>query len=370
MKRIINRVKIGAIKTVIFISKKFNLVRKNLFHTSPLKFLIISTTGIGDTLWGTPAIRALKETYQGCYIGVLTNPIGFELLKENPNIDELFIFRRGLRGISSLTTLLKALRQKKFEVAFVFHASDRIIWPLAFFTGASKIIGVNGKCKGLDFILTNPVMLPENLHGVEARLALVKQIGAVAKQKAIEMFLTKKDREWAKQLIKDKGIIEGSLIVGLHPGAQKPYKCWPADNFINLGNEMVKRFKCTVLLTGNGNEAELADKVASKIDSAISLAGKLTIRETAAIIEKMNIFITNDTGPMHIAFALETPTIALFSPTDPDLCGPYKALGKFKVIAKSMVCNPCIGKNCDNPKCMEQITIKEAIAEVEHILKD
>lgn len=362
-------IKTTLIKGLINLSN-FLGMKKNLPSTRPERFLIISTTGIGDTLWGTPSIRALKETYQKSYVGVLTNSAGFELLKENPNIDNFFIFKKRLSGILSLPFLLISLRQKKFEVAFIFHASDRIIWPLVFLTGAGKIIGVDSSSKSLDFILTDTVSLPNKLHGVEARLALIKQVGAVAKQKAIEIFLTDRDRELAKQLLKEKGFTNNSFLVGLHPGAQKPYKCWPADNFIKLGNEIVRKFKCAVIVTGNDNETGLADIVSSHIDGAISVAGKLTIRETAALIEKMNIFITNDTGPMHIALALKTSTIALFSPTDPKLCGPHKASGKFRVIAKPKICDPCIGKNCATPGCMEQIKVEEVIAEIESLLEN
>lgn len=355
------------IKTVINLAKQINFIDIN-YCAVPSKFLVISTTGIGDTLWGTPAIRALKETYPESYIGVLTTHLGFELLQENPNIDDLFIFKRGLGGFFLLPALLKALRQKKFEVVFIFHASDRIIWPLAFFTGAGRIIGVNGSSKGLDFILTDAVHLPQNLHGVEARLSLIDQVGVTAENKTIEMFLTEQERTWAEIFLRDNDIEGNTLLVGLHPGAQKTYKCWPTDNFVKLGNELIKKFNCVVIVTGNRDEMLLANMVSSQINGAISFAGTLTLRQTAAIIEKMDIFIANDTGPMHIAYALRTPTIALFAPTDPERCGPYRASGPYVVITKPKICNPCIGKKCEVSKCMEQITIEEVLQAAESLL--
>jgi lipopolysaccharide heptosyltransferase II len=360
MKKIFKDIKILVIKVVIDFFNTIGM-KKNLPHAKPERFLVISTTGIGDTLWGTPAIRALKEKYPLSYIGFLTNPHGIELLKGNPNIDELFVFHRGFKGLSSLPGLLKSLREKKFEVIFIFHASDRIIWPLAFFTGAGKIIGITANTKGLDFILTNPISLSDNLHGIEMRLELIKEVDAIAEKKFIDIYLNNDDREWAEQFLKNKKINTDSPVTGLHPGAQKEYKCWPKENFINLGNEIIKRFNCLVIVTGNNEEKPLANRIASQMSNAISVAGALSIRETAALIEKMDLFITNDTGPMHMAYALKTPTIALFSPTDPVLCGPYKAQGKFKVIYKQVICNPCKGKSCDKPKCMEQIAVTEVL---------
>lgn len=301
-----------AIKSIITLAKQLNFPKRNI-QAAPSRFLVISTTGIGDTLWGTPAIRALKETYPGCYIGVLTNPSGFQVLKENPNIDDFFIFERGFNGFLKLPGLIKSLRQRKFEVAFIFHASDRIIWPICFFTGASEIIGICGQSKDLDFILTSAIDSQKDIHGIETRLKLVQNVGASTIDRAVSIQLTGKDREMAKRFLKKNNINEDSLLIGLHPGAQKPFKCWPSKNFIAVGNILADKLRCKIIVTGDASEKALAQGIASKIKGATSVAGRFSLRETAAIIEKMDIFITNDTGPMHIAFALKTPTIALFS---------------------------------------------------------
>lgn len=121
------------IRWIVTQSRRFDIPGRNFPETSPTRFLVVSTTGIGDTLWGTPAIRALKETYPDSFVGVLTTPTGAELLKGNPYIDRFFIFRRGINGIFSLLNLLVELRKERFDVAFIFHASDRVIWPLVFF---------------------------------------------------------------------------------------------------------------------------------------------------------------------------------------------------------------------------------------------
>jgi len=366
MRKITKDIKILVIKILV---SSFRILFSRGKHrpVEPRRFLIVSTTGIGDTLWATPAIRALKETFPECYIGVLTNPAGFELLQENPDIDGLFIFRRGLRGIFSLPLLLRALRKGRFEIVFIFHASDRIIWPISFLTGAAEIIGIEGQNKELDFVLTQRLALQNNIHGIEARLNLINLIGAETSNKSISIYLTGKDREGAQRFFKNNGITQDTLLVGLHPGAQKPFKCWPQENFTTLGNILTERFKCRIIITGDSGEEALAQKVATKIKGAISVAGRLSLRGTAAITEKMALFVTNDTGPMHVAFALRTPTIALFCPTDSMLCGPYHA-EKVVVIEKPKTCNPCIGKNCDNPKCMEQITVSDVLSSVDLLL--
>ncbi len=368
MKKCIPQFKNSVIKKIITLSQQLNLPRRNPCKAVPSRFLVVSTTGIGDTLWGTPAIRALKETYPESYIGVLTRNPGFNLLQENPNIDEIFIFNRGFSGIFSLPGLLKTLRQKKFEVAFIFHASDRIIWPLVFFTGAGEIIGANKDNKGLDFILTKSINQLPSLHTIENRLALVKQFGANTERRNLEVYLTDKDRNTVEKFLKGRGIDRDSLIVGLHPGAKDVYRRWPSKNFAVLGSALIEKLKCKIIVTGSKNEKTLVNHISSKISGSIPVAGDLSIRESAALIEKMALFITNDTGPMHIAFALGIPTIGLFSPSYPDQSGPYKATGKYIIIKKQETCIPCIYKNCCNPLCMEQIKTEEVIAAAEFLL--
>jgi lipopolysaccharide heptosyltransferase II len=368
MKSLVKKFKNAVIKKAFRLSEEFHLVRKFSPDPFPSKFLIVSATGVGDTLWGTPAIRALRETYpQGC-IGVLTSPAGFEILKRNPDIDEFFVFRRGAKGIISLPFMLKKMRMKKFEVAFIFHSSDRILWPICYLAGPSERIGLEAKNKGLDFVLTKCVPNPQSVHGVEKRLNLVKEMGVHPHPARISIYLDSQDRQVADRFLEAHGIDRRSPLIGLHPGAQKPFKCWPARNFVAVGNKLGRKFGSRVIITGDEQEKGLAEEVASRVKNAVSAAGKLSLRGTAALIEKMQVFITNDTGPMHIASALKTPTVALFSPTDPGVCGPYLD-GQSIVIQKPKTCSPCAEKNCDHPICMDQITPEEVIEAAERILE-
>lgn len=359
-------IKNSLIRCIIGLSKRFNVPERNV-KERPERFLIVSTTGIGDILWGTPAIRALKEAYPDSYIGLLTTATGCELLKGNPYIDRFFIFKRGLR-VLTLLKLLKELRQERFGVAFIFHASDRIIWPLVFLTGTPQIIGIVGQSKGLDFILTKAIE-QDNVHGVDMRLRLVGEAGASRKnESAPALYLSEAETIDASKFLETLGFDENFTIIGFHPGAQKPFKCWPAERFIETGRRLVKDIGCKVIITGDRNEKGLCEYIASQIPGAVSVAGKANLRETAAIIEKMHLFITNDTGPMHMAFALGTPTVAIFCPTNPGLCGPYNAKDVV-IIKRPVTCNPCIGKECQRPVCMGQITVEEVVEGAELLLK-
>lgn len=388
MRGYIKGIKNRIIRFIIEISKKVKPVKRDVPATTS-RFLIVSTTGIGDTLWGTPAIRALKETYPHCFIGVLTTYLGAQILKGNPYIDKIFIFKRGLRV--SLWKLMRDLRRERFNTAFIFNASDRIIWPLVFFTGVSDIIGITGQNKGLDFVLTKAIT-QQKIHAVEMRLRLVKEVGASCNNTSPALYLSEEDKS-ASELLKRAGLNKGSriqwsedsrgkkiktepldssnhrtLIIGLHPGAQKPFKCWPAERFIETGKRLVGEINCSIIITGSEEERDLCEYIASRIEGAISIAGETTLIGLASVFKRIDLFITNDTGPMHMANAVGTPLIALFCPTDPKLCGPYN-IEKTVIIKKPIICDPCEGKNCQRPVCMEQITVEEVITSAKKLIE-
>lgn len=318
--------------------------KKKFQRKSVARILVVSTTGLGDSLWGTPAVKALRKKYPKGHIALLTSPIGEQLFRHNPCLDEIFVVKKA--ALFSMIKLLPILRKRKFDTAYVFHLSQRPILPFISLAGPSKIVGTKGINKGLDSLLTYPIK-QDPLHEIERRLRMIDCENQSAK---MELFLTEEENKASLS-----HLIESPLLVGIHPGAKDRFKQWNPKYFIELGRKLSKDHNATIFITGDPSEAPLAAELATHIPRAVSVAGKLPVRITAAFIEKLDLFITNDTGPMHLSFAMGTPTFALFSPTDPALCGPYKINHGF-VIQKSPTCIPCIGKKCVSPFCMEQIS--------------
>ncbi|MCP5506602.1 MAG: glycosyltransferase family 9 protein [Chlamydiales bacterium] len=326
--------------------------KRTFARTGKPHLLIVSTTGLGDSLWGTPALKALRKQFPQGYIALLTSPIGEQLYRNNPNLDEIFVLKN--RSLLSAFKLLPKLRMREFDTAYIFHTSQRPILPLVTLAGPSTIIGTQGINKGLDFLLTSSFPLSHQ-HEIERRLELVDAKGEDPK---MELFLTEEENQASLSLLPDL-----PLVIGMHPGAKDKFKQWNPKYFIELGRKLVNEKGAKILVTGDPSEKVLADEIASHIPGATSLAGKLPVRVTAALIEKLDLYITNDTGPMHLSFAMGTPTFALFSPTDPTLCGPYQ-INHGMIIQKPKSCTPCIRKLCASPFCMEQIspqTVYEAI---------
>lgn len=329
-------------------ARKFNL------GIDQRKFLIVSTTGLGDTLWGTPAIKALRETYPTSYIGVLTSPIGKEILEHNRHIDELFVISDPV--FFSLFPLHSQLKKKRITDVLLFHTSQRPILPFVATIGASKIIGTQGLHKGLDHFLTDAVPT-SYVHEIERRLQLIDKLGVHTQDSAMEISVSTEDEKLAELYLFQCQLPSYLPKVALHPGGKDLFKQWPPSLFVKLGNRLVQELRCQIFVTGTAREKDLVESIAAKIKDAIPVT-TLKLRPFAAFLKQMKLVVSNDTGPMHVAFAVQTPTVALFAPTDPKLCGPHR-IKNVTVIAQERTCTPCLKKRCAEPFCLLQISVQE-----------
>lgn len=314
-------------------------------------FLIISTTGVGDTLWATPALKNLKCTFPESLIVVVTSPLGREVLQNNPYVDRLYVIRDPI--FFQLYTIYKILHPYRFGTAIFFHTSQRALLPLASILGIPSIIGNVGMHKGLDNLLSHAIPRISHHHEIQRRLALLQPLGVHRQESTLEIHLSKGEYTLPARLEKGEWVI-------LHPGASHTFKQWPEFSYLELGRTLASDLQLQIAITGNAREAALCTRIAEGIPGAISLAGEITLRTFAAFCAKARLLITNDTGPMHLAFAQNLPTIAIFSPTDPKLCGPYKIDHACPLYVRK-TCFPCLGKKCRNPFCLLQISPREVI---------
>lgn len=327
-------------------------------------YLAVSTTALGDTLWATPALKALKTSQPQATISVLTSPIGKEVLSASPYVDEILVLKKP--HLFSLIKIYKQLRKKQIDTVFIFHTSQRAVLPFCYLLRPKEIVGSAGINKGLDSLLTK-ALEPKYEHEIERRLRIVSQ-SAPAKESHLELFLSNDDRERADLFLQKNNFSSESLIIGLHPGAKDKFKQWPPECFIELGHRFKKTLNCSIIVTGGPSEKELAQQIASAIPDAVALTESVPLKTLAGLIERCGIFVTNDTGPMHVAYAVKTPTVALFTETDSHLCGPYHAQ-KVQVIQKQKTCTPCLRKKCRLPFCMLQISPKEVEEKVHQLLR-
>jgi lipopolysaccharide heptosyltransferase II len=314
--------------------------------------LVVSTTALGDTLWATPAIANVRLKFPKATIAVLTSKTGREILQHNPNIDKIYLLKEPM--LFSLFSQIRTLRKEKFDVALIFHASQRLILPLCRWSRIPRIIATKGLNKGLDDLATD-LLEPKKEHEIERRFRLIAHLGAPASICALSYYVQEDERKavdaWLGRTDKK--------LVAVHPGSKEPFRRWPAEWFAWVGQEIQKACPAEIFLTGTPQEEALLQKIHAALPSARILPFS-SIRNLGAFLERMDLVLSNDTGPFHLACALNRPAVGLYASTDPALCGPFQA-PQAHVLFCPPTCHPCLKRRCRDPFCFRQISSKNVL---------
>lgn len=328
------------------------------------RILIVNVNWLGDTLFATPFMRAVREKYPKAHIAVLTHPRCREILEGNPSIDEIIIYdeKKHHRGLLKKFSIVSCLRAKKFDAAFILRKSLSRTLILLF----SKIpvrVGYGSKRAG--FLLTRRIDAPhDKLHKVEYFLNLAKAEGMETENKNYEIFISDKSVKNAEKILKDIGVKDDGFVV-LNAGGNWDLKRWPAVNFAKLGDYIFEKLGRAVVLTGAEKDIALAENLAGLMKhKPFILCGKTDLKTLGAVFKKAACVVSNDSGPMHLASAAGAPVVAVFGPTSPELTGPYGA-GKRKVLHKDIGCKiPCYDLKCKDNKCMKAVAVEDVLKAV------
>ncbi len=330
--------------------------------------LLIRLSSLGDIVLTSPAIRAVRQHFPQARISMLVAKQSADLLIENPHLDEVIPFNRkaGNKDTGEMRRIIRRLRERRFDLTIDFQRKFRT-GLLAYLSGAKCRVGYH-QPNGVLCTVRVPDLSTKAIragrissaHAIDRYFDLLQAIGIEATDRTLELFVTDADRAFADEMIAAKGIEADRSKVGLFPGAGWKLREWMPDRFAALGDRVAKQFDAQVLLFGGPHEGELVQQVGDLMRTeAISLAGDLRIRQLAALIEQCDLFVTNDTGPMHVAAAMHTPTVALFGPGDHIR---FQPLGPIHTTVRHHVpCNPCkqFTNKCKNNICMKLITVDE-----------
>lgn len=337
-----------------------------------MKILIVQTAFIGDLILTTPLIRAAKQIAPQTHISVLAIPQSSEILSGNPDIDELLLYdKRGKdKGIFGFLRLLKALRKEQFDIALIPHRSFRSA-TLAYLSRISKRVGFDKSAGNL--LLTEKAIYRHNVHEVERNLDLLRSFGLDIVDKHPRIFLDEKSRMFAEEFLAEEGVNRSDTLVALAPGSIWPTKRWISEGYAEISRSLILEDGVVVVLIGGPDDVRLCREIIEKAGERIlSVAGKARLMESAAIIERCHLLVSNDSAPAHIASALGIPTVAIFGPTIPAFgFAPYGF--EDLVVQKSLYCRPCGihgGSKCpeDHFRCMREITPDDVLRGVRGIL--
>jgi len=373
----------------------------------PNRILLIRLSSLGDIVLTSPAIRAVRQHFPQAYIAMLVGKQSADVVSENPHLNEIISYNRkaekkntwftsaksnavrrsrpsgstsGRRPLSfarlrlsvnssseEMRRIIHQLRQREFDLTIDFQRKFRPSL-LAYLSSAKCRVGYH---QPLGILCSIRVPDKVKKHAIDRNLDLLRAIGIHTDDRELELFVSDQDRKYVEQFLTNEGISEERPKIGLFPGAGWKPRQWMPQRFAVVGDLAAERLGAEVLIFGGPNEAELVAEVAGYMKSnPITLTGNLKIRQLAAFIGKCDVFVTNDTGPMHISVAMKTPTIALFGPGNHK---KFQPIGEAHTTIRHPVpCSPCkqFTDKCKDNICMKKISVDEVWEAIKEKLKN
>ncbi|MHB8173848.1 MAG: lipopolysaccharide heptosyltransferase II [Nitrospirota bacterium] len=336
------------------------------------KILVRVTNWVGDLVMATPALAGIRKSYPEAEITALVRPPLDSLLLGNPAIDHVMpLDRKGRHsGPAGLARMVGEIRGKKFKSAILLQNAFEAAL-LAFLSNIPERMGYATDGRGI--LLTKGVRVSDETrtkHQVYYYLDLIEKLGLKTDGHTPKLYLTRDEISSAWETLDTFGIRKGDIIIGINPGAQYGIaKKWHPERFGQVADKLAKKAGAKTIIFGGPGEANTANAVqASMRESAVNLAGKTGLRELMALIKACSLFITNDSGPMHVAAALDVPALAIFGSTDPAATGPFNK--KSVVVREPVTCSPCFKRTCpyQHYNCLERVSTAKVLKAAEEML--
>jgi ADP-heptose:LPS heptosyltransferase len=340
--------------------------------TAVKKILVIKTGGFGDVILVTPALKALKRKYPSAHISVLIPEITKDVLKNNPCIDTIipvkFSWWRNKKDILKMIKFAWKLRKEEYDLGFDFRGDVQNILML-FLSGTKYKVGF-GDISGGGALLNKSIPYVKQ-HEIDSSLYVLKSIGIDAEDK--EMFL-KTDNEdllYINNYLQKKNVGENDTLIGFHPSTPWKPRDWPIEKYAALGDYLTEKWGARIILLGKGEKdnttaAEIYTRMSHKPIIGTDI---IDIRKVVVLIQRLDVFICNDSSPAHFAALTNTPTIVLFGPDDPILWKYPQHI----CVRKDISCHPCRQRICPQEgqkwQCMNLIEVDDVIHHIKNILK-
>jgi ADP-heptose:LPS heptosyltransferase len=289
------------------------------------KVLVVATTALGDSLLTTPLIQTLSESLGPGRVSLLVKNPYAELYQSDPRLHRVF----SVRGKYRWGSLREKLADDPHRIALLANMTEPDLVPFLWRCGVRGFLRYRTRSTRYPHWMANEGMLRRpgasdyaTGHAIENNLAMAKALGveAVTHRLSLPHLRAESDKR--------------ENIVLIHPGASREIKRWPVENWANLADALAEKFGCTIALTGDRSEHSLTAHIAATMRTrAQILAGKISLSGLAVLQSNSLAFLSGDTGPYHLAVAVECPTLTLFAPTDRgssvEACGPHQAPAKF-----------------------------------------
>ena len=336
---------------------------------SPKRILVVKLDHIGDVLLATPVFSNLRKAYPNSELHVLTGSWSRVILENHPDINQVLEYNSPLFCRSGIPTslrkafqLYKQLRQQEYDMLIELRGD----WRFALFAllrVTSKRLNRSSLQIGNKFGFSKF----SGKHETIRNLDVLKQADIPTPIQNTTFEVASEDKKWTSDFLTSQHIQVVNPIAAIHPGSPIPQKRWKTDRFAELADWLVTQKQVQILFVGVKDEIPIINEIQDKMQTdSKNIAGKTNIPQLASILLTCSIFIGNDSGPMHLAAAVGTPTIGLYGPGDPERFGPVGQ--KCFTIRKKLDCPPCQGKGCKfgAEGCMSKIQVEDVIQSIQN----
>ncbi|MGH7197414.1 MAG: lipopolysaccharide heptosyltransferase II [Candidatus Omnitrophota bacterium] len=332
--------------------------------------LIVNVNWLGDVLFSTPAIRALRKKFPEATLACLAPPRCAEVLRRNPHLNDVIICpdEDSVLSWPRLAATFFELRKKRFDTAIFFHRSKTKVF-MAWLAGVPERIGyrVGSRIR----FLTKSVPEPGTpLHRTDYFLRLLRDLGIPEEGRTPDFVPSKEAEAQAEALLADEGVAKRENYVVVHPGGNWDLKRWPVSHFVEWTRLFRKEFPHKVLVCGTPAETGLSAGIKShfKDNGVVSLCGKTSLDVLAVLLRGAKLLLSNDSGPIHLAASQRTPIVGVFGPTSDEETGPLSE-GGVRIVKKDVGCQiPCYFRACDTRVCMDWLTPEEVFKKTKELL--
>jgi lipopolysaccharide heptosyltransferase II len=346
-------------------------------HPKKLRILVSRLDRLGDVALSLPATAAIRERYPEAFIAMMVRPSIRELVEPCPWIDEVigYDYGRGGRhqGFIGAIRFIREIRKRRFDAAFILHPSNRAhIVP--FLSDIPYRVGLDSN---LAFLLTKRV--PDrrregSKHESEYCLDVIRSFGIDGKSgHDLRIPLVPEAQRSVAATLQEQGLRDSDKLVAIHPGASCPSKRWPRERFAELARRILSETSYRIVVVGGTEEKHLGrylwDQAGGEV---IDLSGRLSVKQLAALLARCQVLVSNDSGPVHVAAAVGTPTLALFGRNEPGLARRrWKAMGGgHQTIHKDVGCVVCLAHACTiDFECLKAIDVEEVFNDLTKMLE-
>lgn len=353
------------------------------------RILLVRTDRLGDVILTTPAIKVLRNSFPDAYLAMMVRPYTELVVKGNPYLNEVIVYDKYGRHRSMIASIGFAmeLRRKNFDLCIVFHPTNRT-HIITYLAGIPRRIGYD---ENFSFLLTDRIKntKPEGRkHELDYNLDMLKLLGIEAKERQLYLPVDNEATKFIDQLLKESEIEKNDRVITIHPGASCPSKIWPSERFAKLADRLIQSYRVTpalsksglaearkggvkiVVIGGEGQRDTFSVNSVKKfmLEEALFLSGSLNVPRLAALLKRSSLFVSNDSGPVHVAVAVKTPVVAIFGRNQPGLnptrWGPLGS--KDIVLHKDVGCSGvCLAHNCKRGfECLKAISVEDVFSAI------